>query len=82
MIIKEQIKAARAMLDLKQAELADLAGISLATLNNIERGADSRVSTVDKIRRALESKGIVFTGGTDGPPGLTLVSPLNKKGAP
>lgn len=72
MIVKEQIKAARAMLNMKQSELAKKAGVSLATLNNIERGSDSRVSTLDKIRKALESEGIEFIGEQTSEPGLRL----------
>src|SRR5690242_4201809 len=50
-----QIRAARALLGWKQAELAAKAGISTNTLNNIERGvADPKLSTVNAIRRALE----------------------------
>lgn len=72
MILKEQIRAARAMLNIKQSELAAKAGISLATLNNIERGADSRVSTLQKIAQALESEGIEFFEGTQGQPGICM----------
>lgn len=62
MITVAQIKAARAMLDLKQSELAAKAHISTGTLNNIERGAqtDPKVSTLRAIRRALENEGIEF----------------------
>lgn len=72
MILKEQIRAARAMLNIKQSELAAKAGVSLATLNNIERGADSRVSTLQKIETALEKEGIEFFGDTNGQPGIRL----------
>lgn len=72
MIVKEQIRAARAMLDIKQSELAVMAGISLATLNNIERGADSRVSTLQKIEIALENEGIEFFGHADSLFGIRL----------
>lgn len=73
MIVKEQIKAARAMLNIKQSELASMAGVSLATLNNIERGADSRVSTLRKIKRALEKAGVEFTGAANNCPGLRML---------
>jgi transcriptional regulator with XRE-family HTH domain len=54
-----QIRAARALLNVKQSELAKAAGISLATLNNIERGVgDPRASTLDAIGRALEQAGV------------------------
>lgn len=58
-ITPRQIRAARAMLEVKQTELASAAGISLATLNNIERGvADPRSSTLAAIERALKNAGI------------------------
>lgn len=61
MITIAQIKAARAMLGLKQSELAALAGVSLATLNNLERGASGpRAGTLLMIERALEKEGIRF----------------------
>ncbi|UCH73008.1 MAG: helix-turn-helix transcriptional regulator [Rhodospirillales bacterium] len=47
------------MLEIKQKDLARAAGISLATLNNIERGvADPRSSTLAAIERALGTVGI------------------------
>lgn len=47
------------MIGAKQSELAKAAGISLATLNNIERGiGDPRSSTLEAIRVALEEAGI------------------------
>ncbi|MDE2030326.1 MAG: response regulator [Alphaproteobacteria bacterium] len=62
MITCEQIKGGRAMAGLSQKQLAKEAGVSMATLNNIERGAqtDPKASTIDAIRLALESRGIVF----------------------
>lgn len=58
-ITPRQIRAARAMLEVKQRDLAAAAGISLATLNNIERGvADPRSSTLAAIERALKDAGI------------------------
>lgn len=49
------------MIGLKQADLAVAAGISLATLNNIERGAsDPKSSTLTSIQRALEAAGVEF----------------------
>lgn len=53
------------MLEIKQKDLARAAGISLATLNNIERGvADPRSSTLAAIERALATVGIEV--GDDG----------------
>ncbi|MDR3448619.1 MAG: helix-turn-helix transcriptional regulator [Alphaproteobacteria bacterium] len=63
MIIVEQIRGARAMLGLKQGDLAKKAGISVSTLNNIERGVqtDPKVSTLRAIQHALEQDGIEFS---------------------
>jgi transcriptional regulator with XRE-family HTH domain len=61
MMSAPQIRAARALLGVKQSELARAAGISLATLNNIERGVgDPRASTLDGIETALAAAGIEF----------------------
>lgn len=47
------------MLEIKQRDLAKASGISLATLNNIERGvADPRSSTLAAIERTLKEAGI------------------------
>lgn len=63
MISPSQIRAARALIGIKQSDLARGAGISLATLNNIERGVgDPRTSTLEAIERALAAAGIEFTG--------------------
>jgi len=71
MITPAQIRAARGLLNLKQAELAALAQVSLATLNNIEREvADPRASTLTAIQRALEAAGVEFTNGDA--PGVRL----------
>lgn len=62
MITPEQIKAARVLLNLKQKDLAKKAGVSIATLNNIERGAqrDPKISTIKAIQGALEKDGVEF----------------------
>ena len=63
MISASQIRAARAIIGAKQRELARASGISLATLNNIERGVgDPRTSTLEAIEQSLERVGIHFDG--------------------
>ena len=63
MLVPNMLKAARALLGVRQRELAKAAGISLATLNNFERGiGDPRASTVAAIERSLARGGITFTG--------------------
>ncbi len=56
-----QIRAARALIGAKQSDLARAAGVSLATLNNIERGVgDPRSSTLERIETALVGAGVAF----------------------
>jgi predicted transcriptional regulator len=58
-----QVRAARALLDWSQADLAAKAGVSTTAINGVERGkADPRVSTVTALRRALEAAGVEFLG--------------------
>jgi transcriptional regulator with XRE-family HTH domain len=73
MLTPAQIRAARSMLNWKQADLAKKAGLSLTGLNNIERGAaDPRASTLVAIQRALEAAGIEFISENGGGPGVRL----------
>ena len=63
MLLPNMLKAARALLGVRQSELAKAAGISLATLNNFERGiGDPRASTIVAIEQSLIRSGISFTG--------------------
>jgi CheY-like chemotaxis protein/DNA-binding Xre family transcriptional regulator len=74
MIVVEQIRGARAMLGIKQGDLAKQAGISVSTLNNIERGVqtDPKISTLRAIQHALEQEGIEFTDSDGGRIGIFL----------
>lgn len=67
-ITAEQVRAARAILRLDQAELAKRAGISVETIKRIERGvgaADGKATTLLRIRQACEAAGIEFTDAND-----------------
>ena len=78
MITPSQIRGARAMLNLTQAELAARAGISTTGLNNIERGvSDPKASTLSAIQRVLEEAGVEFTNGNE--PGVKLKSKGRKR---
>ena len=64
------------MLRLEQAELAARAGVSLETVKRIEKRPgpiSAMAATLDKLQRALETAGIVFTNG--GEPGVKLRKP-------
>lgn len=63
MISPEQIRAARALLNWKQSDLARESGLSLPSINNIERAIGSpRVDTLRAIAVTLENAGIEFIG--------------------
>jgi len=59
-ITVDQIRAARAMARLTQAQLAARAGISTTAMNNIEHGTDAKGSTLRAIQTTLEEFGIEF----------------------
>jgi transcriptional regulator with XRE-family HTH domain len=68
------LRAARAIAGLDQAALADLSGISINTIRNMEAAGASlvggRASTRDQVQAALEKLGVEFTNG--GEPGVRL----------
>lgn len=67
MITPAQIRAARALIGMKQTELATAAGLSEMSVKNIERGAtDPRVSTLQALQEALEAAGVEFIPAGDG----------------
>ena len=70
-----QIRAARALLGWSQANLAQFAGISLATLQRIEQNegvVKGNFSTILKLQQALEEAGIRFTDDEAGEIGVRL----------
>lgn len=73
MITPEQIRGARAMLGITQADLAKRAELSTTGLNNIESGSsDPKASTLKKIQAALEEAGAVFIDQNGHGPGVRL----------
>ena len=73
LIIPAQCRAARALLDWTQPDLAKAAGLGLSTVVDFERGR-RRVSedAVSAIRKALERNGVEFTDGKR--PGVRLAT--------
>lgn len=64
-----QIRAARALLNWTQQDLARAAKLSLAAVNNLERDASNpRLRTLTQIQSALEMHGVEFQNG----PGVRL----------
>ena len=82
MIIPHQCRAARALLDWSQEELAEKAGVGLVTVRHLEAGRhEPRRATLDVIRRALEAAGVEFIDENGGGPGVRLREPQQRKGS-
>ena len=66
MLTSEQLRGARAMLRWEQTQLASAADVSVETVKRLEKMpglVPGQVSTVDRIKRALEAAGVEFTNG-------------------
>lgn len=69
----EQCRAARALLGLRQGDLADKSGVALRTIENFESGQRKPIArTLDAIRAALEDAGVEFIAKNGGGPGVRL----------
>jgi transcriptional regulator with XRE-family HTH domain len=78
MIDPGQIRAARALLNLHQMQLAEIAGVSAATIKRIETASEIRgaAESLWKIQTALERCGIEFiSGDNEKGPGVRLHKP-------
>lgn len=76
MITPRQIRAARALLDWSQQELADKAIVSLNAITRLERGVvDPRMSTLDAVQKALTKAGVEFISAADKGEGVRLLLP-------
>ena len=65
MLTSAQLRAARALLGLDQKELAELAGVSLPTIQRMEASIGNVrgvVDTLTKVVEALESAGVELIG--------------------
>ena len=73
----QQIKAARALLRISVFDLADISNLSSSTIKRLEAqnsGVLPRKSTMNRIKLALESRGIEFLGTPEKDPGVRLKS--------
>ena len=69
-----QLRAARALLDWSQTELAQSAGVSVETIKRLEKITGvleaTKVATLEAITKALNKAGVEFTNGDA--PGVRL----------
>jgi transcriptional regulator with XRE-family HTH domain len=73
MISVEQIRAARAWLDISQQELADVANVEVRTIHRIESGFQGATErTLAKIRSAFEARGLEFLFDGSKPSGIRV----------
>lgn len=73
MSLTAQLRAARALIDWTQADLAAAAGVSTVSVKNIEKGTtEPRVGTLRSMIRALEEAGVVFLPENGGGAGVRL----------
>lgn len=69
-----QCRAARALLDLTQPQLADLAGLGLSTIVDFEKSRrDISQDAAVAIQRALENAGVKFITKNGAGPGVRLL---------
>ena len=67
-----QLRMARVALGLGVRELAAKAGVTANTITRIEKGADARQSTIDRLRAVLQTAGVEFIDENGGGPGVRL----------
>jgi transcriptional regulator with XRE-family HTH domain len=67
----ESLRAARALLDLTQPELAEAAGLGLSTIVDFEKSRrDVSRAAVYAMQKALEKAGVQFIAKNGGGPGV------------
>ena len=76
MISPMQCRAARALLGWSQQDLADRARVGIVTVRQLEAGVhEPRRATLEVVRRALETAGVVFIDENGGGAGVRLRKP-------
>lgn len=75
-VIAAQVRAARALLDWSQTQLADAAGVGVTTVRDIEsERRPAETGAMREIRRVLENEGVLFVpGAPGGGPGVRFVA--------
>jgi DNA-binding transcriptional regulator YiaG len=75
-----QCRAARALLDMTQPELARTASLGLSTVVDFEKTRRTvSEDAINALKRALEAAGIEFIDENGGGPGVRLKKPVKKR---
>ncbi len=75
MIVANQMRAARALLKWSAEKLAEESGLSWKTIQRLESAEgipSSNVRTLESIKSALETAGVIFIDEDDEGPGVRL----------
>ncbi|TPL33739.1 helix-turn-helix transcriptional regulator [Mesorhizobium sp. B2-4-8] len=83
MLDASQIKAARALIDWSQGDLAEKSGLALATIKRMEKLGPGRsaLSNVEAVKAALERAGVLFIDANGNGVGVRLrASPSSQSG--
>jgi DNA-binding XRE family transcriptional regulator len=78
MITAEQLRAARAMLQMDQAELAKISSVSVETIKRLERQTGqlhAKIETITAIQKAFEAQHLEFLDDTSRGAGVRLAPP-------
>lgn len=77
MIKGSQIRAARALLNITQNDLAERSGISFATVQRMEKLGTGRSSAenLSAVQKVLESAGVQFIAENGGGAGVRMAKP-------
>ncbi len=78
MISPEQCRAARALLNWTQSELAERVSISAVSIRAFEKGGEMRDSNLKLIRLTFEDAGVTFIPENGGGAGVRLAKPKIK----
>jgi transcriptional regulator with XRE-family HTH domain len=79
MITRLQCRAARAIADVTQEQLAEASGVGIVTIRQFELGRTSpRASTLRAIANALKRKGVILLDGSS--PGVRMRAPPARVG--
>lgn len=82
MITSHQIRAARALLGWTADDLADAAGVGVATVRRFEivKGVPSgQVRIMEALKSTLEAAGVEFIGAPEDQPGVRLKLPKSSR---